>query len=54
VFPRGHDQRRDAIAEAVRIRDGIVNRTGDVQDLMREQLQGACTAALDVLKNAGK
>jgi DNA-binding GntR family transcriptional regulator len=45
---------RASFEQAVRIRDAIVNRTTDVQDLMREQLQGACAAALDVLKNAGR
>jgi hypothetical protein len=34
------------------IRDAIVNRTADNQDLMREQMQGACAAVLDVLKSA--
>jgi hypothetical protein len=43
---------RASFEQAVRIRDAIVNRTADVQDLMREQLQGACAAALDVLKSA--
>ena len=42
---------RASFAQAARIRDAIVNRSPDVQDLMREQLQGACAAALDVLKN---
>ncbi|WEY42151.1 MULTISPECIES: GntR family transcriptional regulator [Paraburkholderia] len=45
---------RASFEQAVRIRDAIVNRTKDVQQLMREQLQGACAAAVDVLKNAGK
>ncbi|WP_429299036.1 GntR family transcriptional regulator [Paraburkholderia sp. GAS199] len=43
---------RASFEQAVRIRDAIVNGTGDVQDLMREQLRGACVAALDVLENA--
>ena len=43
---------RASYEQAVRIRDAIVNQTADVQDLMREQLQGACAAALDVLKSA--
>ncbi|MGN8111625.1 GntR family transcriptional regulator [Paraburkholderia sp. 22098] len=45
---------RASFEQAVRIRDAVVNGTGDAQDLMREQLQRACEAALDVLKNAGK
>jgi DNA-binding GntR family transcriptional regulator len=45
---------RASFEQAVRIRDAIVNGTGDVQDLMREQLRGACAAALDVLNNASK
>jgi hypothetical protein len=31
-----------------------VNRSSNVQDLMREQLAGACRAALDVLNDAGE
>jgi DNA-binding GntR family transcriptional regulator len=44
---------RASFDQAVRIRAAIVTRTADMQDLMREQLRGACAAALDVLKNAG-
>lgn len=40
-----------SFSQAVKIRDAIVNRSSDVQDLMREQLAGACRAALDVLND---
>jgi|GEM_PF-746203 len=40
--------------QAVKIRDAIVNRSPNVQDLMREQLAGACRAALDVLNDANE
>ena len=40
-------------SQTVRIRDAIVNQLPNVQDLMREQLDGACRAALDVLNDAG-
>ncbi len=36
---------------AVRIRDAIVNQDPSAQELMREQLQGARKAALDVLNH---
>ncbi len=38
--------------QAVRIRDAIVNRDPAVQQLMREQLQAACKAAVDVLNSS--
>ncbi|MFM0061405.1 GntR family transcriptional regulator [Paraburkholderia phytofirmans] len=38
-----------SFGQSVKIRDAIVNRASNVQDLMREQLAGACRAALDVL-----
>ncbi|WP_420993175.1 GntR family transcriptional regulator [Cupriavidus sp. 30B13] len=41
---------RASFEQAVRIRDAIVRRADNVQALMREQLRGACAAALDVLK----
>jgi DNA-binding GntR family transcriptional regulator len=40
-----------SFGQSIRIRDAIVNRSPDVQDLMREQLAGACRAALDVLND---
>jgi DNA-binding GntR family transcriptional regulator len=40
--------------QAVKIRDAIVNRSPNVQDLMRKQLAGACRAALDVLNDASE
>lgn len=40
-----------SFSQAVKIRDAIVNRSSNVQDLMREQLAGACRAALDVLND---
>jgi hypothetical protein len=43
---------RASYEQAVRIRDATVNHTAHDQDLMREQMQGACAAALDVLKSA--
>lgn len=43
---------RASYEQAVRIRDAIVNRDPAVQILMREQLHGACKAALDVLNQA--
>ncbi|WP_232078078.1 GntR family transcriptional regulator [Burkholderia sp. THE68] len=36
---------------AKKIRDAIVARSPQVEELMREQLRGACAAALDVLKS---
>ncbi|MEM5345380.1 hypothetical protein [Paraburkholderia azotifigens] len=45
-------QMRASYEQAVRIRDAIVNRTADDQDLMRERMQGACAAAPDLLKSA--
>jgi DNA-binding GntR family transcriptional regulator len=42
---------RASFEQAARIRDAIVARAPSVQDLMREQLRGACAAALDVLRN---
>ncbi|MEM5458274.1 GntR family transcriptional regulator [Paraburkholderia phytofirmans] len=42
-----------SFSQTVRIRDAIVNQLPNVQDLMREQLDGACRAALDVLNDAG-
>lgn len=41
---------RASFEQAVRIRDAIVQKAGNVQELMRDQLRGACAAALDVLK----
>lgn len=42
---------RISFDQSVRIRDAIVQQSGDdAQKLMREQLRGACRAALDVLK----
>ncbi|WP_408266858.1 GntR family transcriptional regulator [Paraburkholderia nemoris] len=43
-----------SFSQAVKIRDAIVNRSSNVQDLMREQLAGACRAALDVLNDASE
>jgi DNA-binding GntR family transcriptional regulator len=43
---------RTSFDMAKKIRDAIVSRSPDVQDLMREQLQGACAAAIDVLSNS--
>ncbi|MDR5758892.1 GntR family transcriptional regulator [Caballeronia sp. LZ035] len=43
---------RASFEMATKIRDAIVARSPDVQDLMREQLRGACDAALDVLRDA--
>ncbi|WP_322104399.1 GntR family transcriptional regulator [Paraburkholderia sp. J41] len=42
---------RASFEMAKRIRDAIVARSPEVQDLMREQLRAACAAAIDVLKN---
>jgi DNA-binding GntR family transcriptional regulator len=44
---------RASYEQSVRIRDAIVNNDPRAQELMREQLQGACKAALDVLNQAG-
>jgi len=44
---------RASCEQSVRIRDAIVNNDPRAQELMREQLQGACKAALDVLNQAG-
>jgi hypothetical protein len=41
-------------SQAVKIRDAIVNRSSNTQDPMREQLAGACRAALDVLYDASE
>jgi DNA-binding GntR family transcriptional regulator len=41
---------RASFEQAVCIRDAIVQQADNVQELMREQLRGACAAALDVLK----
>jgi DNA-binding GntR family transcriptional regulator len=43
-----------SFSQAVKIRDAIVNRSSNVQDLMREQLAGACRAALHVLNDASE
>lgn len=40
---------RASFDQSVRIRDAIVQQSDNVQALMREQLRGACAAALDVL-----
>lgn len=40
--------------QAVRIRDAIVDGDPRVQQLMREQLQAACKAAVDALNSSGK
>jgi hypothetical protein len=37
---------------AVKIKNAIVSGDPIVQDLMREQLRGACEAATDVLKES--
>ncbi|MFM0198603.1 GntR family transcriptional regulator [Paraburkholderia fungorum] len=43
-----------SFSQSVKIRDAIVNHSPNVQDLMREQLAGACRAALDVLNDASE
>ncbi|MNY23219.1 FCD domain protein [compost metagenome] len=45
---------RASFDQSVRIRDAIVLQSADVQDLMREQLRGACAAALAVLEGAAE
>ena len=41
-------------SQAVKIRHAIVARSSNARELMREQLAGACRAALDVLNDASK
>jgi DNA-binding GntR family transcriptional regulator len=41
---------RASFDQSVRIRDAIVARDPNVQELMREQLLGACAAALEILE----
>lgn len=43
---------RASFGQAKKIRDAIVARSPDVQQLMREQLQGACAAAIEVLNSS--
>jgi DNA-binding GntR family transcriptional regulator len=43
---------RASFDQSVRIRDAIVAQAPDAQALMREQLRGACAAALEVLEHA--
>lgn len=44
---------RASFEQSVKIRDAIVVQSPDVQGLMRDQLRGACVAALEVLREAG-
>ncbi|WP_236674141.1 hypothetical protein [Paraburkholderia hospita] len=41
-------------SQAVKIRDTIVDDSSNARELMREQLPGACRAALNVLNDASK